>query len=332
MRSFPLPKRGKKLSIEDKKLKNLKSMGLPWITIQTTSFRSSPQTPEKGNERFDIREHNDKKLRRQSNSAPVTPQAMFRPFSSSTVTFDSEEMQIIENRDDYRKHSALRKSPSKLQQLQLQIIEKEKEKERLRQENQQKEEQPQIPEVDSFISIKFDQEESYLKDVPQEYDDQKKQNEPVYQSDDNTIKDLRISVLKYCNSLKSTIDDKNVQEIKGTINQTRYGTEIRINPSRGRKRVQQAIVDHSIQDDSLDIFSHERILSSEQLEEEKEIRKNIVCTTCGSNLKTFIQQNDIIPPSFLDDVDIKITQPQFNTIQRNPLKIPFPQKNYSYNL
>lgn len=302
--------------VEEKKFSQLKSMNVPWITIQTSSYKSASSSPSKKNSP------------RQSNSAPTTPERVFQPFQASKVTFSREEMKMLDPEPEFQEKLRIYRSNSKLLQLQDQNQEREKEM-ALISPKKQVEPPPkkQIEKSDSFISANFDEEDNFIRQISSEMLVQPQKPRNFELTDDQSIKDLRKSVWRHCHGMINTYDAKKIHAVNGNLNHATIGNSVDLHLTKGQKKVRRAIEDHSSLEDPMKGLSHDDVLTNDQKAEERELMSSMKDTYSGKRLRNYIEENGERPPRFLEDMEFTknaiVSRPKHKVSSRfKPAKRP----------
>lgn len=271
----------------------LKSMNVPWITIQSKSYKSASSSPSKKNSP------------RQSNSAPATPERVYKPFPATNITFSREEMKLLDPEPEFRETMKIYRSKSKLLQLQNQVQEKEQEMKQYRETKKAEipipQPKPMIEKSDSFISVDYDKEDNFIKQLSCETLVKPKNEQIIEPTDDKAIKDLKNSVWRHCREIYNVYENKKVHEINGVLSKQTVGSTVNVKLSKGQRKVQRAIYDHSVQEEN--IFEHDQLLTPEELAEEATVQKDMADTYCGKKLRGYIEGKNQKPPRFLEDME-----------------------------
>lgn len=301
---------------EERKRSRKRSKKVEWITLQTKSYKSPITTPKKLSPR-------------ESKPKNTIPEKVFRPFTRTNITFNREEMTMLEPTPEFQETLKLYRSPSKLLQLQNTMLEREQDKILIRQElKEERKPKEKIEKSDSFISINFNDEDEFINAEALDTDDLNDENgiEKFNPTDESALKYLKISVWACCHELYPDFETKTYNEVNGTMYQSNHKTMISIKPSKGNQKVRKAILDHTEEGDQLNSFAPEQILTPEQRIEEKQIKNDMAETYSGLKLRRFIERNGHIAPSFLGDIDFTKTTAPTKTKPNLP-KLAQPKKN-----
>lgn len=292
-----------------KKKYRVRPKKVTWITILTSHYQSGNVTPAR------------KLSPRLAQTMPVTPERVFRPFTGTNISFNQEEMRLLEPTPEFQETMRLYRSPSILQQLQNNILEREQDKVQIKQEKKEEKKpiKQTIEKSDSFISINLDDDYYYnTDDTPEEVE------QPVIEQifelgEDNSVKYLKNSVWNHCHERDNPYSSMKLRKLNGKIIPTTFGPVIDLVPTQGQRKVRDAIDDNSVEGDSLNGFSKDQILTAQQKIEEKNIQQEMATTYCGHKLRNYIEGNGISAPKFLDDLD-------FSKSAANPkIKVKIPR-------
>ena len=283
----------------EKKMQSLKYMNQNWITIPPITVRPFSSSMSRRTTPVISR----------TNSSHGTPPKNCRPFANSFATFTGEEMEILKTHDKLPSTGMkLTKSPSKLQQLQEEYQERENQKAQLKNKKLEQSAaahpQKELERQDSFISIKFDEEDEFIRTESMENLLQSTSNLPQADgSGDVTIEDIKKNVWLYANSTINEEDNQKTTEIHAKFIKTDRGLVADIQPTPGIKQLRKTIAITSQQEDTLSGLTLEAVQTPQQKQEENKIRENLQDTLSAYRLRKYMDDLDIVPPQFLDEID-----------------------------
>ena len=288
--------------LEEKKMQNLKYLNQNWMTIPPITVRPPSQSMSR---------RSTPPISR-TNSVPGTPKTV-RPFMNSSVTFTNEEMDIIRtNESPITNGYKLTKSPSKLQQIQdeynMRASQKDIQKKKKLEQNAASKPKRDLEREDSFISVKFDDDED-LNGQESSYSMLQSVSNiaPNEESHDLIIEEIKKNVWLYAHSKDEHKDKFKTREMHARFVPTDNGLAADIQPSPGIRQLRRTIAITSQQDDTLSGLTLEAVQTPQQRQEEERIRGNLQDTFSAYRLREYMEEKELVPPPFLDEIDFHKT-------------------------
>ena len=308
--------------LEEKKMQNLKYLNQNWITIPPITVRP----PSQSNSRISTPTS-------KRNSQPIKPQKI-RPFANSAITFTNEEMDIIRAHDmsyaysQPRPEYKLTKNTSQLQKIQdnynIRASQKDLHKKKKLEQNAATKSKRELEREDSYISVKLDEEDEFTCPESSYSMLQSVTNiVPPEESHDLIIDEIKKNVWIYAHSKSNHKDQFKTREIQAKFIPTDKGLIADIQPTPGIRQLRRTIALTSQQDDTLSGLTLEAVQTPQQRLEEDRIKSNLQDTYSAYRLREYMEQQDLVPPPILDQIDFHKTAALANQKKRSTIrKIP----------
>lgn len=292
-----------KSRLNEQRLAQLRYLNVPWITVQTTSYKSSPRFRPGTSPSATPRKHQRKVERK-------------RPyFRNSDLSFTELEIDLLRKADcSDGSYVPLARAPSLLQRL--------KQKQAVAQKpvvspvkTKPVEKKQELLRCDSVMSVKELTNEDLEEDIERLQREEEDVGELSYEPivDDHpmmidlgevTVSDIQKSIRSWCEEQSANTDETTVRPFSGEL--TRKRTAV-IRPSRGERKKQRIISESSYTITEMENFNRE-VNTPGRTKRDRDLRRKVKKTYSGYRYRQFADKENCHVPDYLECIDM--TKPQ----------------------
>ena len=285
--------------LNEQRLAQLRYLNVPWITVQTTSYKASPRFRSGCNWPLDTPRKRQKKAERK------------RPyFRNSDLAFTELEIDILRKADcSDGSYVPLARAPSLLQRLkQKQATAKKQVVSPVKTKPAEKKQE--LLRCDSVMSVNEltneDLEEDQDKLRREEEDIGDLQYEPIVDEHpmmidlgEVTVDDIQKSVRAWCHEQSANQDEMTVRPFSGEIKKR---TAV-IHPSRGERKKQRIISETSYTISEMENFNKE-INTVGRTKKDRDLRRQVKKTYSGYRYRQYADKRNYYIPDYIESIDM----------------------------